>query len=327
MKNKMILITLCMSLAMFSCEENNIDYSLTQKSFEYEGFSSNLNKIVNCAYFIDDMNGFVAGNGKIFKTVDGGLTWETDSVTNVPFFSIYFINAQVGFAVGGTSSVNGSIIYKTTDAGENWLKQDIPYQGSELHSVFLINENIGFVIGLGLQAKTINGGKNWEKFEFAYKGLMKKISFINSQLGFCAGLYGNIFKTVNQGENWIETNNESDGHVYDFCFVNEKIGYAGGQKEIVKTTDGGETWKILKDSPSEIYFLHFANENDGIAIGKGHYTGGDWGKWTSAIYRTNNGGITWEMEDDIDFGSVASFFDKNDGYSVTLNKTFKISYK
>lgn len=330
MKYSELILTISLFVMFSSCEKNNSD-DLIQKSFEYEEFSSNLNESVNSVYFLDDKNGFACGNGNILKTADGGLTWNSDSITDLTLNSIFFVDNKIGYTVGGESScggtgctVPGSVVYKTTDSGDNWEKLNIPYEWSELNSVAFINENIGFAIGLGLHIKTIDGGQTWNQFEFDYQGLMKKITFTNSQTGFCAGLYGNIFKTTNQGDSWIKALNESDGHIYDFCFVDESVGYAGGQKEIVKTIDGGETWTILADSPSEIYFIHFSDLNTGIAIGKGHYTGGDWGTWTKAMYTTNDGGKTWEMVDNIEFGYSTAFYDNNIGYSIMPNKTFKI---
>jgi photosystem II stability/assembly factor-like uncharacterized protein len=333
MKPNKMLIALFMLLTTVSCEENSPNDTLVEKPFEYKGSPSDLHATVNSVYFIDDMNGFAAGNGKVFKTTDGGLHWKADSLTKVPFFSIYFPSEQVGYSAGGESAcggtgchVPGSVVYKTVDGGDNWEKLNIPYAYSQLNSVFFIDENIGFAVGLGLHIKTTDGGKTWQQFEFGYQGAMNQVVFVNSQTGFCAGLFGNIFRTSDQGRSWEKTNNASDGHIYALFFVNEQIGYAAGQRKIVKTTDGGATWKILPNAPSEIFFLHFKDEANGMAIGKGHYTGGDWGTWTRAIYRTHDGGTTWTMEDNIAFGAVASFFNQTDGYSVTRNETFQITY-
>lgn len=333
MKAKTFFFLLSLAI-MSACDENNTENELIINSPVYDESQSDLKEIINTVYFVDEKNGFAAGNGKILKTVNGGATWGKDSLINLPLRSIYFVNTNIGFVVGGESScggtgcaVPGSIVYKTIDAGENWKKLNIPYKWSELHSVFFINENIGFAIGLGLHIKTTDGGETWKQFDFEYPGLMDKVSFINTEIGFSAGQLGNIFKTTNQGENWKEVNNESDGHIYDFYFVNENVGFAGGQKEMIKTIDGGETWQIIEGSPTEIYFIQFSDESNGIAIGKGHYTGDDWGISTSAIFRTNNGGKTWVKEDNIEFGAIASFYDKKNGYSITRNKTFKISYK
>ena len=324
------IVVLVLLLFSVSCEKNNSN-DIVKKPFEYEAFPSNLKEPVNSVFFIDSKTGFATVKGNVLKTTDGGLTWKPDSVSNLPLNVIYFVNNKIGYAAGGKSNCDGtgcttpgSVIYKTNDSGNHWEKLNIPYKGSELNSISFINENIGFAVGLGLHIKTVDGGKTWNQFELGYQGLITKIAFINSQTGICAGLFGNIYRTMDQGESWTKSDNESNGHIYDFCFVNEEVGYAGGQKEIIKTIDGGKTWKTLANSPSEIYFIHFSDVDNGIAIGKGHYTGGDWGIWTKAVYSTSDGGKTWKKKDNIELGYSTSFFDKDNGYSIVPNKTFKI---
>jgi len=313
-----------------ACEKDNYNCPI---NYDYEALSSVLETSGTCISFIDENTGFIANHsGRVFKTIDKGFSWTSDSITDLPLRSIYFINKDIGFAVGGKTScsgsgctVPGSIVYKTIDGGVSWVKQTIPYEESKLNSVFFIDENIGFAVGLGLQLKTINGGQKWDEFKFDNQGWMGKVHFVSSSTGFAAGILGNIYKTSDQGTNWSNTSNESDGHVYDFSFPSLNVGYAAGQKEMVKTIDGGNTWRILSDSPCEIYFLHFADNLNGIAIGEGHYTGGDWGYWTSAIYRTSDGGLTWGKEDNIEFGSVTSFFSEKVGYSLGVDSLYKIT--
>ena len=52
---------------------------------------------------------------------------------------IYFVNENIGFVVG----YNGDI-YKTTDSGTTWRKM-ISGTTFHLHSVFFIDENLGYV--------------------------------------------------------------------------------------------------------------------------------------------------------------------------------------
>jgi photosystem II stability/assembly factor-like uncharacterized protein len=328
--NKLLIALFLIQVLLFSCKKDNDKYS---NNYNYEKISSNLNESVNCVFFIDDKTGFSATYlGKVLKTTDGGISWTCKNITDLPIYSIYFVNKNIGFAVGGKPSCSGtgcippgSIVFKTTDGGESWTMKTVPYSWSNLNSVFFINENIGIAIGLGLQIRTTDGGETWEEFEFEYKGLMQKIYFINEQIGFAAGLYGNIFKTQDQGKNWTKLNNSCTGHIYDFSFVNENTGFAGGQQKIIKTTDGGATWKLLSNSPSEVYYIHFADAINGIAIGKGHYTGGDFGTWTNAIYCTKDGGSTWNIEDNIPFGQIGSFYSNRSGYFIEPKSTFKVS--
>ncbi len=325
-----LLALLFLQILLCTCTKSD---KIRPLSYNYEQFASDLNESVSYVQFVDSNNGYAANYlGKVFKTTDNGRNWQSKSLTDLLLKSIYFVDKNIGYVVGGQSSctgsgciVPGSIVFKTTDGGTSWNKQTVPYEWSELNSVFFINENIGFAVGLGLQLKTTSGGITWDKFEFNVNCLMTKILFINSQTGFAAGLSGNIFKTNDQGNSWSKSNNNSDGHIYDFCFANGSIGYAAGQKEIVKTVDGGNTWNVLTNSPTEIYFIHFADILNGIAIGKGHYTGGDWGTWTSAIYSTSDGGLTWKMEDDINFSSIASFPSDKSGYSLGMNSIYKIT--
>lgn len=61
---------------------------------------------------------FIVGdNGKIFNTIDG-ITWnELISNTNETLNSVYFTDANDGYAFG-----SGTTILKTTDGGESWIK-------------------------------------------------------------------------------------------------------------------------------------------------------------------------------------------------------------
>jgi photosystem II stability/assembly factor-like uncharacterized protein len=78
--------------------------------------------------FPDAQHGWVAGGsisprveGWVHRTTDGGATW-TDRILLAPFpiRSVLFLDASVGFAVGGNvfSGVGG--IYSTTDGGDTW---------------------------------------------------------------------------------------------------------------------------------------------------------------------------------------------------------------
>jgi hypothetical protein len=91
--------------------------------------------------------------GTISKTSDGGLTW-TPGLSGTPsLYSIYFADANTGYAVGDY----GTII-KTCDAGQTW---DSLYSGTHnlLYSVCFADVNTGYAVGsYGTILKTTNGG-------------------------------------------------------------------------------------------------------------------------------------------------------------------------
>ncbi|MDZ7860151.1 MAG: YCF48-related protein [Candidatus Krumholzibacteriota bacterium] len=89
-------------------------------------------------FFKNHMNGFAVGNDKIIKTVDGGNTWTEimpEDERIVDMRDIYFVDDNYGWIVGrGPEEViDGnlyvySIVLKTTDGGDNWTLQKLPWE-------------------------------------------------------------------------------------------------------------------------------------------------------------------------------------------------------
>ena len=97
----------------------------------------------NSIYFTDSMNGWAVGafyvpginnyGGAVFRTTDGGKTWENSIVLD--FWSdlndVYFSDPQTGWAVGykKTGDLSGylyeGILMRTTDGGETWSEPQL----------------------------------------------------------------------------------------------------------------------------------------------------------------------------------------------------------
>jgi photosystem II stability/assembly factor-like uncharacterized protein len=106
-------------------------------------------------YFNSPEKGFIGTEyGTAYKTSDGGDLWsEVQVSTNLPVRSIQFISEMEGFATGGSEvvCVTGSgcfsefFISKTIDGGESWASYDTT--GIPLHSIWFLNDTVGFVSG------------------------------------------------------------------------------------------------------------------------------------------------------------------------------------
>jgi photosystem II stability/assembly factor-like uncharacterized protein len=75
-------------------------------------------------FFTDTTNGWLVGKGKkdehqVLATTDGGDTWNPVAHLSVPLRGIGFADAQTGWIVGGKAS-----IYRTTDGGATWTRQE-----------------------------------------------------------------------------------------------------------------------------------------------------------------------------------------------------------
>lgn len=72
--------------------------------------------------FQDSIRGFVASTfGSLFKTTDGGITWDSVSVPKGGFVGVRFITDSIGFAYGFPA-----LLMVTNDGGNSWVRE-YPY--------------------------------------------------------------------------------------------------------------------------------------------------------------------------------------------------------
>ncbi len=217
-------------------------------------------------------------------------------------YALKFINKDTGFAAGWSRYAT---IMKTTDGGENWEKRDsLPYQifsintldGERIYAAgsSLINE-------CGLLLLSTDQGQNWipdffdgKSRPFSYG--FYTIELLNSQTYLMSGYYGIIVKTTNGGVKWDTVNTGVNNEVFTIMdFVDENIGYAASGagydfeniNKIYKTTDGGNSWFVIKDRDSllRIGTLKFVNADIGYIFGKYN---------TKAVaLKTVDGGQNW----------------------------------
>jgi len=157
--------------------------------------------------FLDADTGFAGGNGDamttIIKTTDGGDSWDL-IYGGEPYTinSIFFVNNNVGYAVG-----DGSNILKTINGGDTWTIDD-SQNSINKRAIFFTNDSVGYV-AIG------NGPPN---NPLSYK----------------------ILKTIDTGDTWDEVTSDVDTYLMSLYFVNNDIGFAvGGQGTILKKSNGG----------------------------------------------------------------------------------------
>lgn len=110
-------------------------------------------------HFANASVGYIAGNDRVFKTVDGGDTWTNILGSGGSFGAIYFTNANVGYVSCGISNGNNTIL-KTTNGGTSWIDLHLNAQYG-IGTFSFVNANTGYAGSVGKIYKTENAGASW----------------------------------------------------------------------------------------------------------------------------------------------------------------------
>jgi photosystem II stability/assembly factor-like uncharacterized protein len=183
-------------------------------------------------------------------------------------------------------------------AQTDWRSGIAPHGRIVNDAVILDQNNIIMVGGNrtndSLQAvfKSVDGGNTWDIILDVLGEWLQTVHFIDAQKGFAAGHSGVLIKTVNGGSAWTEVTFSGDAAQRDYnslFFTDTLTGYmAGGNRSlnlrtILKTTDAGETWTIVKDDEGAMLkSIFFASSDTGYAVGE-----------TGTVLKTTNGGADW----------------------------------
>jgi photosystem II stability/assembly factor-like uncharacterized protein len=249
---------------IYKTDELNKKWSLTKTEF---GVYADYLKSV---YFVTKDTGFIVGlAGLILKTSNGGKDWLVqnivkpgDSYYNLE--SVYFIDSNNGFAVGGFADTI-DVILKTVNGGSTWIKQQSSSK-QYLNSVYFSDLNTGYIVGgsmrekNGIILKTTDRGLTWKRQlyekpdEFYYE--FKSVFFTDSITGYTVGssvamspykkivkidkVDGLILKTVDGGNKWVKQESGVSNVLLSIFFSNKNVGYIVGDKGIILKFHNGD---------------------------------------------------------------------------------------
>ncbi len=272
------------------------------------------------SYFLDAQRGWVLiedrdnfSVGVLYQTIDGGKNWRW---RNTPFgrSEITFLDGENGYALtdlGAGAGSMGVAIWQTKNSGDDFNRvflhksgydASLPMSGIK-NGISFIDPQNGWVTGSQPQDafiwfyRTRDGGFSWEHqvlemptaYETAQTSAYAPHFFENGQGLLPVYLHGEksamvFYRSVDGGENWDATQVLPTRGKYAIFSAKEIIVWDGGET-LFFSLDAGENWqsRITTWQPLDTFrSLDFVSTTEG------------WGLTDDGLYRTEDGGKTWE---------------------------------
>ena len=167
-------------------------------SYAYQGYGNGGALFtLHDLFFINSTVGWAVGrNGNIYKTVNAGASWVLQpSGTSSELYSVWFVNANLGFAAGS------NVLLKTVNGGASWSPTSL--NGAE--KVVFADASTGYAGSGNTLFKTTNGGQSWSQLPLpAGSGYLTDLHLIGTQT--CYALFNNtVLRSTDGGQNWEES--------------------------------------------------------------------------------------------------------------------------
>jgi photosystem II stability/assembly factor-like uncharacterized protein len=200
------------------------------------------------------------------------------------------------------------LIPLSATAVTNWQLQEEFTTTTSINDIQFVTPTVGWVRAGNLLYSTNNGGNYWKLIPLVldtFKISNFEIRFFSKNFGWLMlerGKY--LFKSVDGGDTWNRCR-IPDMYVKDIYFSDSLKGWTCGinfvnnytHEIVLHTIDGGVTWETLFTGNDNSTFerILFSDSLSGWVAGSGSYCNfSENCQSAGLVYRTNDGGITWE---------------------------------
>ena len=280
-------------------------------------------------YFLDQDTAWFTptgdGSGVLYHTQDSGSTWTS---TVLPFDNARydFLDINTGYALVDLGAGAGShyvAVYRTLDGGASWTmvfthepgESKSLREGGAKNGITFRDVDHGWIGGVIPMDDyfyllfTEDGGVTWAQetdiaFPAIFAGSMLDVwqpQFIDDTTGFLpliaytpgGSIELLIYRSTDDGDTWAYRGAVEDGLDVDFYSLDQ--GWLAANLGLFQTLDGGLTWTAASTTgiPPGEYFLKvdFVDSLHGWVL-----TTPDDMTWDPLkLYRTTNGGTSWEF--------------------------------
>jgi photosystem II stability/assembly factor-like uncharacterized protein len=248
---------------------------------------------------------YVATNDYIYKSRDGGRTWDNLSrgMTHSRVIAMAVDPVYPATVYAGTK---GDAVFKSYDGGQRWVSQRAGLEDVTITSVvnqFVFdpadNNRIFVATTMGV-FETHNGGDQWRKRMDGMKEVLMVVALAMDPTRpsiLYAGTSGGMYKSINRGVIWAKTN---DGLVPpDVLKSSRALGvtvvqvdpfapdtvYAATLQGLYKSTNAAVSWtRVAESLPDQMIMamvLDRATRNRLYIAGR------------QGVFRSDDGGATW----------------------------------
>jgi photosystem II stability/assembly factor-like uncharacterized protein len=251
----------------------------------------------------------------LYRTTDGGASWNALPPTTFPVEDVYFLDASHGWADSASPAQRGEFLYTTQDGGSTWSPVGPLPTASPM----------GYVYGVG----------NY------------RVSFSRSSSGSLRGWYvgaTELFSSIDGGRSWHPVAFDVPAAVAGWLVTPQQpaiedpagvvaIAYRDPQGPdnatsnriyLYASRDGGATWGNPRPAPEG-----FAPVGDILStaildpqhvwLTSQSQTGGDNIQAGPAVARTSNGGISWQVANKTPRILSMTFLDPIRGYALDVS--------
>lgn len=218
--------------------------------------------------FPTESDGWLRAVLSIWRTKDGGTTWEKSLSVSTPGIKgqpsrIFAIDANVIVAAGTEGQ-----IYRTEDGGRTWKIKTLLDADAEFKDVWFSDKQNGFVVGSvskpsfrPLLFATRNAGETWEEMPIEDQILPLSVSFVKDD-GWLAGrdLKSSepeaspkplLLHTADGGLHWSRVTVSSGDPFFSLVrFADKDHGWLVGRDNLYRTDDAGRTWNVVLSLPA-----------------------------------------------------------------------------
>jgi photosystem II stability/assembly factor-like uncharacterized protein len=202
----------------------------------------------------------VGDRGYIVFSDDNGESWRRAKTPGAPLLTaLTFIDQKNGWAVG-----HDSMIFVTTDGGENWAKQfSAEKEQRPLLDVLFVDKNVGFAVGAyGAFYETADGGKTWTG-----RKILEAPPPPPAAKAPAKGAPAPAAAPSARGEIADDKGGDEDRHLNGIVKIGDtSILIVGEAGTLLKSDDTGKTWTKLASPYKGSFFGALVAEDNSVLI-------------------------------------------------------------